>query len=73
MSGRKVPTRREKEVDRNLKFKKFEDALLKIAQMGSTIPPGVRDYSNIGKNAVRLAQDTLAGNCNECGRQLEFK
>lgn len=47
--------------------------LNEIACMGFDLPKATIDWAQIGKNAVHLAQETLAGKCDCCGRRNEFK
>lgn len=52
--------------------KACRDALLAIAKMGLGLKPEIIDWPNVGKNAVKLARDTVAGKCQCCGKQQEF-
>lgn len=49
-----------------------EDHLYKIAMMGHGIKEGIVDWQQIGKNAVHVAKESLAGTCGECGRPRHF-
>lgn len=53
--------------------KELEAALRKIALMGHGMKDEVRDWGNIGRNAVMTARDALSGKCEACGKAKEFK
>lgn len=44
------------------------EALLKISMMGSGMQAHVIDWSNIGRNAVAVAKETLRHKCKACGK-----
>ncbi len=46
-----------------------ERILNEIAHMGVGLKPEIIDWQNIGKNAVHVARNYLAGKCSECGHQ----
>ena len=61
---------------RTKKHKKVDPyvlALRQIALMGTGIKEEARDYANIGKVAIRIAREVLAGKCDKCGAKKEFK
>lgn len=56
-------------------MKKKEDqidrlALVKISNLGQGIKEDIKDWANIGRMAVKTAQDTLAAKCKTCGKIL---
>jgi hypothetical protein len=55
------------------KERDYRLALLKIAEMGKGLKPEIIDWSNIGRNAVSFARETLAGKCRTCGRTNDFE
>jgi hypothetical protein len=46
---------------------KYHDALKKISDV-KNIKEDVRDYANIGKNAIYTATEALKARCPECGK-----
>ncbi len=52
--------------------KQREAALYEIAMMGHGMKDEVRDWANIGRNAVLTARKELAGKCECCKKSKEF-
>lgn len=46
---------------------------MEIATMGYGMKDEVRDWGNIGRNAVFKAREALAVRCGGCGKNKEFK
>lgn len=49
------------------KEQRYKKALTKIAS-ASELKHEVRDYANIGKNAILIAKDALYEPCQRCGK-----
>lgn len=56
-----------------LEQKKMSESLHKIAMMGHGIKDEMRDWGNIGRNAVYTAREAIVGICPKCKRPKEFK
>jgi hypothetical protein len=54
-------------------LKQLEDALYAIAMMGYGMRDEVRDWPNIGKNAVFVAIEALTDKCHVCNHPKQFK
>lgn len=63
-SGKITMTKSKKKTDK--------EVLSQIAMMGLGLKEEIKDWGNIGRNAVRLAQMHLAGQCKTCKRQNVF-
>lgn len=57
--------------DRLNELKRAEEFLKKIAIMGFGMKDEVRDWQNIGRNAVLTAREGLAGKCEACAWNKE--
>lgn len=54
------------------KENEYKKALQKIALMGYGLKDEMRDWSNIGKNAVSTARESLSEKCKHCGTKKPY-
>lgn len=53
--------------------KLYLEALHAIAKMGYAMRDDLIDWQNIGKNAVKIARETVAGKCGTCGKPNHYQ